>query len=439
MARDLVALLVTKMILLPAWRRRCQRCLGCHSVTTHRPRASSAAHLLRRAWAAVRARSLHRNPRGTCRRCQRAPCTAPARRGKAGVPWWKSVEDEVSKEWKRVATFGKTRPASASPTARAPAQRGVKGPPLPLAVGIDSSSFLFVFVLFQLHYQSYSLPSTHHTPAMSTQGPPADAKQAQAAALQEIEAAQRRKRALDMSLVRTLSDRLGRAHSTRHHQTRDPKPKIASSSPLMAAAVVATQLPASHALATPAIDHADNPQANVEATIWANEVSYLEDTTASGGNIIKVCTVQCRSRVCLVVVPREMLYSQQRRPTNYAHIFTLSRMLTSHAGLRSIPQTTNQRAWPPQEKGRGDRGRPVVLGQQRQLPAAGKWIRAVRPTPTCAHFPLADDAATLDHDRPRPSLSFTTPPVASLSLLGPLRSLSLAPVPLVDRVCVCEV
>ncbi|RSH78270.1 uncharacterized protein EHS24_002735 [Apiotrichum porosum] len=62
---------------------------------------------------------------------------------------------------------------------------------------------------------------------MSTQGPPADAKQAQAAALQEIEAAQRRKRALDMNL------------------------------------------------------------ANVEATIWANEVSYLEDTTASGGNIIK--------------------------------------------------------------------------------------------------------------------------------------------------------
>lgn len=40
------------------------------------------------------------------------------------------------------------------------------------------------------------LPST-----MSTQGPPADAKQAQAAALQEIEAAQRRKRVLELGLV----------------------------------------------------------------------------------------------------------------------------------------------------------------------------------------------------------------------------------------------
>ncbi|EJT45682.1 hypothetical protein A1Q2_00888 [Trichosporon asahii var. asahii CBS 8904] len=36
---------------------------------------------------------------------------------------------------------------------------------------------------------------------MSTQGPPADAKTAQAAALHEIEAAQRRKRALEMSLA----------------------------------------------------------------------------------------------------------------------------------------------------------------------------------------------------------------------------------------------
>ncbi|TXT07150.1 hypothetical protein VHUM_03320 [Vanrija humicola] len=62
---------------------------------------------------------------------------------------------------------------------------------------------------------------------MSTQGPPADAKQAQAAALHEIEAAQRRKRALDMSL------------------------------------------------------------ATLEATIYASEASYLEDTAASGGNIIK--------------------------------------------------------------------------------------------------------------------------------------------------------
>lgn len=40
---------------------------------------------------------------------------------------------------------------------------------------------------------------------MSQQGPPADAKQAQAAALQEIEAAQRRKRALEVNLVRLLA------------------------------------------------------------------------------------------------------------------------------------------------------------------------------------------------------------------------------------------
>lgn len=37
---------------------------------------------------------------------------------------------------------------------------------------------------------------------MSQQGPPADAKQAQAAALHDIEAAQRRKRALEVNLVR---------------------------------------------------------------------------------------------------------------------------------------------------------------------------------------------------------------------------------------------
>ena len=36
---------------------------------------------------------------------------------------------------------------------------------------------------------------------MSQSGPPADAKQAQAAALQELEAAQKRKRAIDTSLV----------------------------------------------------------------------------------------------------------------------------------------------------------------------------------------------------------------------------------------------
>jgi chromatin modification-related protein EAF6 len=37
---------------------------------------------------------------------------------------------------------------------------------------------------------------------MSQSGPPADAKQAQAAALAELENAQRRKRAIDTSLVR---------------------------------------------------------------------------------------------------------------------------------------------------------------------------------------------------------------------------------------------
>jgi chromatin modification-related protein EAF6 len=39
---------------------------------------------------------------------------------------------------------------------------------------------------------------------MSQSGPPADAKQAQAAALQEIELAQRKKRAIDTQLVRPL-------------------------------------------------------------------------------------------------------------------------------------------------------------------------------------------------------------------------------------------
>lgn len=40
---------------------------------------------------------------------------------------------------------------------------------------------------------------------MSQQGPPADAKQAQAAALAEIESAQRRKRAIDTQLVREFT------------------------------------------------------------------------------------------------------------------------------------------------------------------------------------------------------------------------------------------
>ncbi|RSH88477.1 uncharacterized protein EHS24_001022 [Apiotrichum porosum] len=62
---------------------------------------------------------------------------------------------------------------------------------------------------------------------MSQSGPPADAKQAQAAALAELENAQRRKRTIDSTL------------------------------------------------------------ANLEASIWAFEGSYLDETAASGGNIVK--------------------------------------------------------------------------------------------------------------------------------------------------------
>jgi hypothetical protein len=43
---------------------------------------------------------------------------------------------------------------------------------------------------------------------MSVQGPPADAKQAQAAALQELELALRRKRVIDTNLVRLYTIKL---------------------------------------------------------------------------------------------------------------------------------------------------------------------------------------------------------------------------------------
>lgn len=95
---------------------------------------------------------------------------------------------------------------------------------------------------------------------MSTQGPPADAKQAQAAALHEVEAAQRRKRALDVNLVSVLASGSWMVDGR-------------TSAPLGGFSAQSAQR--SH-------------QANIEATIWAQESSYLEETAASGGNIIKV-------------------------------------------------------------------------------------------------------------------------------------------------------
>ena len=58
------------------------------------------------------------------------------------------------------------------------------------------------FVNFQVCTSSYSL--LHAPNGMSSSGPSADAKQAQAAALAELETAQRKKRALDGQLVGVL-------------------------------------------------------------------------------------------------------------------------------------------------------------------------------------------------------------------------------------------
>jgi chromatin modification-related protein EAF6 len=64
----------------------------------------------------------------------------------------------------------------------------------------------------QSSHQSLLFPliPTQRNP-MSQSGPPADAKQAQAAALQELEAALKRKRAIDTSLVRVHARSHGQA------------------------------------------------------------------------------------------------------------------------------------------------------------------------------------------------------------------------------------
>lgn len=56
--------------------------------------------------------------------------------------------------------------------------------------------------MYPVSYITSYIPLISTVLAMSTTGPPADAKQAQAAALAELEAAQRKKRAIDTTLVR---------------------------------------------------------------------------------------------------------------------------------------------------------------------------------------------------------------------------------------------
>ncbi|KLT38425.1 hypothetical protein CC85DRAFT_253033 [Cutaneotrichosporon oleaginosum] len=146
---------------------------------------------------------------------------------------------------------------------------------------------------------------------MSTQGPPADAKQAQAAALHEIEAAQRRKRALEVNL------------------------------------------------------------ATIEATIWAQEASYLEETAASGGNIIKVgCGALRRGsrrgdawrRMC-DLPPTKHLVAPSLCPGLLIFQVTDGALTP---GLRELPQGADGDVAPSQAE-RDDRGRQALLGQQHDV------------------------------------------------------------------------